>query len=232
MQVVKTMLRCPMGRVVEVSVLFYGGSDRSFIISSLAREQQLRKSREDWFAFSGFGGTGCGPRTKRNIFFLEMGGFPLELTEIPKICADMYKAPVAEHIVNKFEVDFTEDLRVGQPVKIDILIGLDYYWRRLAANPRLKDAYDENLSEIENSGIITEVNDDNSLARPVFYLPHMPVVREDSKTTKVTPVFDASAKGSDSEEGAGRLIAEAKKIMAAAGMELTKWSSNRPDFLL
>ena len=67
--------------------------------------------------------------------------------------------------------------------------------RRLAANPRLKDAYDENLSEIENSGIITEVNDDNSLARPVFYLPHMPVVREDSKTTKVTPVFDASAKG-------------------------------------
>ncbi|KAK3782305.1 hypothetical protein RRG08_008650 [Elysia crispata] len=125
MQVVKTKLRCPMGGVVKVSVLLDGGSDRSFITSSLARELQLRKSGEDWFRFSGFGGTGSGPRTKRNIFFLELGGLPLEWTEIPTIGADMYRAPVAEHIVNTFTVDFTEDLSIGRSVKIDIT---DWAW--------------------------------------------------------------------------------------------------------
>ena len=34
--------------------------------------------------------------------------------------------------------------------------------RRLAAHLRLKEAYDENLSEMENSGIIIEVNDGSS----------------------------------------------------------------------
>ncbi|GFO10311.1 pro-pol polyprotein [Plakobranchus ocellatus] len=48
---------------------------------------------------------------------------------------------------------------------------------------------------MEESGIIKEVKEELPLSGPVFYLPHKPVVREDSKTTKVRPVFDASAKG-------------------------------------
>ena len=35
----------------------------------------------------------------------------------------------------------------------------------------------------------------NNKKNPVFYLPHRPVVRADSTSTKVRPVFDASAKG-------------------------------------
>ena len=48
----------------------------------------------------------------------------MELTEFPTMCADMFRAPVTEHIANTFKVDFAEDLSVGRPVKIDILIGL------------------------------------------------------------------------------------------------------------
>ena len=43
--------------------------------------------------------------------------------------------------------------------------------------------------------MIKEVSMCKKHGGPVFYLPRRPVVREDSRTTKVRPVFDASAKG-------------------------------------
>ena len=51
---------------------------------------------------------------------------------------------------------------------------------------------------MENSGIIKEVPPEESVCvNPVFYLPHRPVFREASSTTKIRPVFDASAKGAN-----------------------------------
>ncbi|XP_043195478.1 uncharacterized protein LOC122366890 [Amphibalanus amphitrite] len=66
--------------------------------------------------------------------------------------------------------------------------------RKLDKDPQLHAAYDRALEELEAEGIITEVSCDE-VDGPVFYLPHRPVVRESSATTKVRPVFDASAKG-------------------------------------
>ena len=66
--------------------------------------------------------------------------------------------------------------------------------RKLDLNPELKENYSQVFSDLEKEGIIEEVTSletDN----PVFYLPHRPVVREDSLSTKIRPVFDASAKG-------------------------------------
>lgn len=53
------------------------------------------------------------------------------------------------------------------------------------------------LKEMEEAGFVEEVENaewsdpDGS----VHYLPHHPVVKETSSTTKVRPVFDAAAKG-------------------------------------
>ena len=67
---------------------------------------------------------------------------------------------------------------------------------KLAKDPKLQNRYDVALTEIETSGIITEVKPEEiCVPYPVFYMPHRPVVRESSLTTKVRPVFDASAKG-------------------------------------
>ena len=63
------------------------------------------------------------------------------------------------------------------------------------AGSELKSDYDRALEELEAEGIITEVSSDADDACPVFYLPHLPVVRQSSVTTRVRPVFDASAKG-------------------------------------
>ncbi|GFR58490.1 retrovirus-related Pol polyprotein from transposon 17.6 [Elysia marginata] len=66
--------------------------------------------------------------------------------------------------------------------------------RRQEGYPELKKAYDENLADMERSGNIREAIS-KAKDGPVIYLPHHLVVREDSRTTKVTPLFDAFAKG-------------------------------------
>ena len=66
--------------------------------------------------------------------------------------------------------------------------------RKFDRDPQLGKRYDNVLQELERSEIIEEVPDhEMNSSYPVYYLPHRPVVKEDSMTTKVRPVFDASA---------------------------------------
>ncbi|XP_043213202.1 uncharacterized protein LOC122377334, partial [Amphibalanus amphitrite] len=96
-------------------------------------------------------------------------------------------------------------------LSVDLLVGLDQYWqllkdgllrtsaglrRKLAKDPVLAERYDAALQEMEDAGVIEEVPGcELQTSYPVFYLPHRPVLKEDSSTTKVRPVFDASAVG-------------------------------------
>jgi hypothetical protein len=66
--------------------------------------------------------------------------------------------------------------------------------KKLDSNPDLKAGYNDALKEMEEKGFIEEVpSQELDGSNPVFYLPHRPVVR-DSISTKIRPVFDASAK--------------------------------------
>ena len=69
--------------------------------------------------------------------------------------------------------------------------------RRLGRDPSLEVDYHTALSELERLDIIHEVTKEEMVSdkNPVFYLPHRPVVREASTSTKIRPVFDASCKG-------------------------------------
>ena len=54
----------------------------------------------------------------------------------------------------------------------------------------------EVFKEWEENGIIEEVPPEERKLpkeRKVFYLPHRPVIREESISTKIRPVFDGSA---------------------------------------
>ena len=67
--------------------------------------------------------------------------------------------------------------------------------KRLDSNPKLKKDYALVFEEFENLNIIEEVPvEEIDTPNTTFYLPHHPVVREHSCSTKVRPVFDASAK--------------------------------------
>ena len=67
--------------------------------------------------------------------------------------------------------------------------------RKLASNPSLRARYDQVFQDMEKNGVIEEVSLSETYKNQVFYLPHRPVVKECSSSTKVRPVFDASAKG-------------------------------------
>ena len=65
---------------------------------------------------------------------------------------------------------------------------------KLRRNPELKKEYEKVFEEYEKMNIIEKVPDlDLQKEHGVFYLPHHAVVKEESKSTKVRPVFDGSA---------------------------------------
>ncbi|CAL1287820.1 unnamed protein product [Larinioides sclopetarius] len=63
--------------------------------------------------------------------------------------------------------------------------------RRLKEN--IYNAYDDVLRQWQKEGII-EAIPENEILKPGHYLPHRPVIKSSSLTTKVRPVFDASFK--------------------------------------
>ena len=67
---------------------------------------------------------------------------------------------------------------------------------RLEKDEDLKKGYSSVFTDMFEQGMIEEVpTEEIESTNPVFYLPHHPVIKNASTTTKVRPVFDASAKG-------------------------------------
>lgn len=70
--------------------------------------------------------------------------------------------------------------------------------RKLESSPRLREAYDNVISEyMQNNYLIPAIPDTaNNLNSPSYIIPHHGVVREDKSTTKLRVVLDASCKTS------------------------------------
>ena len=135
----------------------------------------------------------------RNLWSLE--GIGVHTTEEPtssKVLED-FDSSVRFTDENRYEVGLPwkeggrEQLLDNKPAAEGRLAGLS---RRLARDPELADRYSAALSEMEQSGVIEEVPcEELESQHPTFYLPHHPVVKESSTSTKVRPVFDASSPG-------------------------------------
>ncbi|GFO27535.1 retrotransposon domain containing protein [Plakobranchus ocellatus] len=71
--------------------------------------------------------------------------------------------------------------------------------RKLSSDPELNDKYHKVFMYLEKQGIIEEIPTERWTysEHPIFYLTHRPVVREESTSTKIRPVFDASVKGAN-----------------------------------
>ncbi|XP_018399549.1 PREDICTED: uncharacterized protein LOC108777215 [Cyphomyrmex costatus] len=69
--------------------------------------------------------------------------------------------------------------------------------RRLSRNPDLKEAYSAFMSEYEELEHMSRVPPPSSDSTQTVYIPHHPVIRESSSTTRVRVVFNASCETSN-----------------------------------
>ncbi|XP_030747168.1 uncharacterized protein LOC115875798 [Sitophilus oryzae] len=96
----------------------------------------------------------------------------------------------------------------------------------------LVESYGAVFQEWLSEGIIEPIHIDSGVSENGHYLPHRPVIKEDS-TTKIRPVFDASAREIDSpslnhclekdKTSLLRFIQEATEAMREANFELRGW---------
>ncbi|XP_015375644.1 PREDICTED: uncharacterized protein LOC107170130 [Diuraphis noxia] len=70
--------------------------------------------------------------------------------------------------------------------------------RRLQRDEKLKLQYVRFMKEYLDMGHMERFREESNVSRDVFYLPHHPVLKLSSLTTKLRVVFDASAKSSSS----------------------------------
>jgi hypothetical protein len=69
--------------------------------------------------------------------------------------------------------------------------------RKLSLDPQLEKDYDVEIKALFERGDARWLRDDEIDEPIAFYMPHRPVVRPDKETTKIRPVFDASARTRD-----------------------------------
>ncbi|GFR92617.1 phosphatidylinositol 4-phosphate 5-kinase 3 [Elysia marginata] len=89
--------------------------------------------------------------------------------------------------------------------EVDILVGLDYYWGLVKPGSTLLSDHLA-IQETKFGYVLSgswDINKGNAQQRvpngedstnPILHLPHRPVIREASATTRIRPVFDASCK--------------------------------------
>ena len=66
--------------------------------------------------------------------------------------------------------------------------------RKLKCDSQLAEAYQRVISDYVQKGYVTKIEGQDIKAQAKWFLPHFPVVRVNKETSKVRPVFDASAR--------------------------------------
>ena len=117
-----------------VNVLFDSGSDRSYVSSDI-----VNKINPEWLdmenlSYSAFGSENPSENNLRNIYRLNMkcsdsSSVSIQVTEIPAICTPVSCPTVPDELLQSFGGLCPVELPSGSKVKVDILIGLDCYWK-------------------------------------------------------------------------------------------------------
>ena len=121
--------------VTEATILFDTGSDRSYVTSELVGKVGPLWVDSQPIAYSGFGAGNTSKAQMRSIFDLilqdEHGSDQsLFATEVPVICAPLVCPEVPQSVLTSFgELSMAWDYTLSSEIKVDILVGLDSYWK-------------------------------------------------------------------------------------------------------
>ena len=121
--------------VADAIILFDTGSDKTYISRDL-----IDRIGPEWvgsqnIAYVVFGGNHISNVEQRNVYSVSLQGsrgdaVSLVATEIPTICGPMFRPAVPDSVLGSFgkDIEFV-DVHMGQEIKVDILVGLDSYWK-------------------------------------------------------------------------------------------------------
>lgn len=122
---------------------------------------------------------------------------PSLLTKEEQSCEDFFKSTVRRDVDGKFVVKLPirDNLdKLGDSYN-SALKRFHLLEKRFDRQPDLRQHYNSFINEYYNLNHMREVTEDTSIQLP-YYMPHHPVIKPSSTTTKVRVVFDASMKTS------------------------------------
>ncbi|KAL4148855.1 hypothetical protein QTP88_003000 [Uroleucon formosanum] len=111
-----------------------------------------------------------------------------------KQCIEHFKKTVTKGSDGRFivQLPFKENpINIGRSKAIALKRFMSNE-NRLRVNPKLKEAYLQFINEYIELGHMEQVSDNNENDKPVYYIPHHAVLRDNSLTTKLRVVFEAS----------------------------------------
>ena len=120
------------GKTVMARVLLDTGSDRTYVSTHLADAVRPEWVRADEVSVSAFGSNSSSSMGSRNVYHMKLQGInsisSIEAVSIPSICSLLQRRRVAQSVLSGLE-PLAADYSTDRSVRVDILLGLDNYWR-------------------------------------------------------------------------------------------------------
>ncbi len=119
----------------RATILFDNGSDRSYVSSKLISQVGPEFVHSELVSWGAFGQARANPEELRNVFSLEIRGPDgnvgvARVTEIPTVCIPLHRRRVPKVILKSLKsIKLLDDYNRDKSFSVDILIGLDQYWR-------------------------------------------------------------------------------------------------------
>ena len=132
LQIVRVPIREEKG-VSDAIVLFDNGADRTYVTESL-----VDRIGPEWvgtrnISSAAFGCNSPGEATFRNVYDFCLQGVDhslhVQAAEVPSICATLKRLSVPDSVLSSLGEGLQFVEAVEGEVKVDILVGQDFYWR-------------------------------------------------------------------------------------------------------
>ena len=119
-------------------VLFDTGSDRTYVSQDLVDRVNPEWVESKFLSCASFGAKKPAKAEKREVYNLllqgEDGAISVNATCVPNICAPLSQPSVPTHLLKKIPTSNLVSVQAGQNLKVDILIGMDVYWKFLSSD--------------------------------------------------------------------------------------------------
>ena len=116
------------------------GSDKSYVSSKFVRKVRPTWVSSEQISYSAFGGSKSSKSTFCNIYdvnLLDVNDAVVSLlaVEVPSICAPLFRPRVLADNLHAFNsIQFADECVHDRELTVDILIGLDAYWKFMIPN--------------------------------------------------------------------------------------------------